>query len=183
MQFYKNMNKKEIIKSVIGVGILTFLIVLGISASKTKDISKIESDRVQQEQLPVNINNQIEQQTQLPVENKKSAQKIEVVHFHATEQCVSCITVGKLALKTIKERFPEEYASGKIVFKDINGELPLNKDMVMKYKATGSSLFVNAITDGVDNIKENTTVWLKISNEQDFINYFEGELKNLLGKS
>lgn len=176
------MNKKEIIKSVVGIGILTLLIVLGISSSKTKDVSKIESDITQQEQLPVNINNQFEQQAQTPLENKKSAQKIEVVHFHATQQCISCITVGEFALKTIKERFPEEYTNGVIVFKDINGELPENKDMVMKYKATGSSLFVNAITDGLDNIKENTTVWLKISNEQDFMNYFENELKNLLGK-
>ena len=54
--------------------------------------------------------------------------------------------------------------------------------MVMKYKATGSSLFINAITDGVDNITEDTTVWLKISNEQDFLNYFENKLNNLLGK-
>lgn len=177
------MNKKEIIKSVVGIGILTLLIVLGISSSKTKDVSKIESDRVQQEQLPLNINDQTEQQTQLPIENKKSAQKIEVVHFHATAQCISCITVGEFALKTIKERFPDEYANGTIVFKEINGELPENRDMVMKYKATGSSLFVNAITDGVDNIKENTTVWLKISNEQDFINYFENELKNLLDRA
>lgn len=177
------MNKKEIIKFVVGIGILTLLIVLGISSSKTKDVSKIESDRIQQEQLPVNINDQTEPQTQLSIENKKSAQKIEVVHFHATQQCISCTTVGEFALKTIKERFPEEYANGTIIFKDINGELKENRDLVMKYKATGSSIFVNAITDGVDNIKENTTVWLKISNEQDFINYFENELKNLLGKA
>jgi len=85
-------------------------------------------------------------------------------------------------LKTIKEKFPEEYANGTIIFKDINGELPENRDIVVKYQASGSSLFVNAITDGKDNIKENTTVWLKISNEKDFISYFENELKNLLGK-
>ena len=177
------MNKKDIIKGVFAIGVLVILIVLGIASSKTKEVSKIESQIEKQEQSPVeDINNQTEQPNQLATENKKIAQKIEVVHFHGTQQCVSCIAVGKLALQTIKERFPKEYADGTIVFKEINGELPENNEMVMKYRATGSSLFINAINDGVDNITEDTTVWLKISNEKDFLNYFENKLNNLLGK-
>ncbi len=110
------------------------------------------------------------------------ADKIEVVHFHATQQCWSCITVGEYALKTIKEKFPEEYKNGTIVFRDINGELSENRDMVMKYQARGSSLFVNAITDGKDKIEEDVTVWRLVNNESQFINYFENKLKKLLGK-
>lgn len=111
-----------------------------------------------------------------------SVDKIEVVHFHGTHQCWSCITVGEYALKTIKDKFPEEYKSGKIIFKDINGELPENRDIVMKYQARGSSLFVNAITNGQDNIEEDVTVWRLISNESQFVNYFENKLNKLLGK-
>ncbi len=111
-----------------------------------------------------------------------TADKIEVVHFHATQQCWSCITVGEYALKTIKEKFSEEYKNGTIVFKDINGELPENRDMVIKYQARGSSLFVNAIIDGQDNIQEDVTVWRLVSNETQFINYFENKLNKLLGK-
>lgn len=113
---------------------------------------------------------------------KNSADKIEVMHFHATHQCWSCITVGEYALKTIKEKFPEEYKNGIIIFRDINGELPENKDIVMKYQARGSSLFVNAITDNQDNIEEDIKVWRLITNETQFIDYFENKLKNLLGK-
>ena len=109
------------------------------------------------------------------------ADKIEVVHFHATQQCWSCITVGEYALKTIKEKFPDEYSSGKIVFKDINGELKENKDIVTKYQARGSSLFINAIVGKTDNIKENATVWRLVSNEQQYTSYLEKELKGLLG--
>ena len=111
-----------------------------------------------------------------------SADKIEVVHFHSTQQCWSCITVGEYALKTIKEKFPEEYKNGAIVFRDINGELPENKDMVMKYQARGSSLFVNAITAGKENIEEDIRVWRLVSNESQFISYFQNKLNNLLGK-
>jgi len=110
------------------------------------------------------------------------ADKIEVVHFHATQQCWSCITVGEYALKTIKEKFPEEYASGKIIFKDINGELKENQEIVVKYQARGSSLFVNAIRVDKDDIVEDTTVWRLVNNESQFVSYFKNKLNTLLGK-
>ena len=113
---------------------------------------------------------------------KISAEKIEVVHFHATQQCWSCITVGEYALKTIKEKFPEEYKNGTIVYKDVNGELPENKDMVQQYRASGSALFVNAIAGGKDNIEEDVTVWRLVSNENQFVSYFENKLNKLLGR-
>ena len=110
------------------------------------------------------------------------ADTIEVVHFHGTQQCVSCITVGKLAKQTIEEKFPEEVKSGKIVFKEINGELPENQAIVTKYQARGSSLFVNAIRGEKDDIVEDTTVWRLVNSEAQYIHYFEGKLKTLLGK-
>lgn len=111
-----------------------------------------------------------------------AADKIEVVHFHATQQCWSCITVGEYTLKTIKEKFPEEYKNGTIIFRDINGELPENRDIVIKYQARGSSLFVNAVTAEKDNIEEDVTVWRLVSNENQFISYFQNKLNKLLGK-
>jgi len=112
---------------------------------------------------------------------QQKADKIEVVHFHATQQCWSCTTVGKYALKTIQERFPKEYKNGMIVFRDINGELPENRDMVIKYQARGSSLFVNGITGEQDHIQEDVRVWRLVNDEQAFMDYFEGKLKELLG--
>ena len=110
------------------------------------------------------------------------ADKIEVVHFHATQQCISCITVGKYALQTIKDKFPEEYASGKIIFKEINAELPENQAIVTQYQARGSSLFVNAIRSEKDDISEDTAVWRLVNNEAQYTSYFGGKLAALLGK-
>ncbi len=111
-----------------------------------------------------------------------AADKIEVVHFHGTQQCWSCITVGEYALKTIKEKFPEEYKNGTIVYKDVNGELPENSPIVTKYQARGSSLFINAIANGQDNITEDVNVWRYVGNESQFTNYFQNKLNTLLGK-
>jgi hypothetical protein len=123
-----------------------------------------------------------EESYNIEVVENEPVDKIEVVHFHATNQCFSCTTVGEFALKTIKEKFKNEYENGVIVFLDINSELEENKEIVAKYGARGSSLFVNGISDDVDNIKEDTTVWRLVYNEDYFMEYFEKELNNLLGR-
>lgn len=107
-------------------------------------------------------------------------ERVEVVHFHGTQQCVSCIAVGRLAKKTLEESFSSELASGKVIFRDINGELPENRDIVMRYQARGSSLFVNAVSEGRDRIEEDATVWRLYSNEEQYEEYFARKIKNLL---
>jgi FtsZ-interacting cell division protein ZipA len=162
--------QKKIIILIIVIAIVGIVFWIERNGNKPTEAQSTNNQTAKsQEELPMSI-------------AKISAEKIEVVHFHGTHQCWSCITVGEYALKTIKEKFPEEYKNGTIVYRDINGELPENKDIVMKYQASGSSLFVNAITAGKDNIEEDVTVWRLISNESQFINYFQDKLNKLLGK-
>ncbi len=111
-----------------------------------------------------------------------NAEKIEVIHFHSTQQCWACITVGELALKTIEQEFPEEYDQGVITFRDVNVDLAENKELASKFKARGSSVFVNAIVQGEDNIEEDVAVWRLIRNEEKYIEYFAEKLNDLLGK-
>ena len=37
-----------------------------------------------------------------------SVEKVEIIHFHWTNQCNSCIAVGSLAEKTVNTYFSEE---------------------------------------------------------------------------
>lgn len=120
--------------------------------------------------------------TEVKDQNSVIADKIEVIHFHATQQCFSCITVGEYALKTIKENFSEEYADGIITYQDLNVELPENRDIVIKYQAGGSSLFINAIADGEDYIKEDVNVWRLVNDEDQFKKYLTVKLNHLLDK-
>jgi hypothetical protein len=125
-----------------------------------------------------------------PIENNKAAEvelptnadQVIIVHFHGTQQCWSCIEVGKLTQKTLEANFTEELDSEKIVFKEINGELPANKDIVQKYQARGSSLFINAIKDDQDHIAEDTTVWRLINSQEKFNEYLTEKINNLLKK-
>lgn len=110
------------------------------------------------------------------------ADKIIVAHFHGTHQCWSCKTVGEYSLRTLQEKFPEEFQSGKIIFKEINVDLGKNEEIVKKYQARGSSLYINAIRDGKDNISEDTTVWRLVNNQHKFNDYFANKIKKLLSK-
>lgn len=169
------MNKKAIIILTILIIIVVFLGIKVLASNKEAKSAPVLSSTNTEASEP--------QKENKPLTDKKIvADKIEVVHFHGTHQCWSCITVGEYALETIKEKFPEEFASGKIVYKDINGELKENQEIVMKYQARGSSLFINAISDGQDNIEEDIRVWYLVTDKEKFTEYFESKLKTLLGE-
>ena len=106
-------------------------------------------------------------------------EKIEIIHFHGTNQCYSCITMGNLAEETINIYFQEELKSGKITFQHLNAELPENKDKTIKYGATGSSLWIGTYyTDGSFTKEENANVWYKINDKQDYYNYLKGIIES-----
>lgn len=166
------MNKKIIILVLVTVGGLLFINRVG----KTRQTQTQSQTQVQaQPQVKQNITSE---NTSLA-----SPDKIEVVNFFGTQRCVSCLAIGKLTKKTLEERFASELESGKIVFKEINGELPENKEIVVKYQARGSSLFINAIRGEKDNIAEDVTVWRLVNSEEQFMSYLENKLNQLLGKS
>ncbi|MBN1584803.1 hypothetical protein JW899_00335 [Candidatus Uhrbacteria bacterium] len=110
------------------------------------------------------------------------ADRVEVVHFHGTTQCYSCRKVGELAFRTVKERFPAEWKDGTVRFVEVDGELPENREVVMRYQATGSSLFLNAIAGDREHISEDATVWRLTGNESRFLDYLEGQIRTLLGR-
>jgi len=108
-------------------------------------------------------------------------EKIEIYHFHGTNQCYSCITVGKYAEETINTYYAEEVKSGRIVFGHINAELAENMGLVMKYGATGSSLWIGTYTkNGTFKAEQNANVWYKISDKEDYMNYLRGVIDQKL---
>jgi len=106
-------------------------------------------------------------------------EKIEVYHFHGTNQCYSCKTVGAYAEETINTYFSNELKSGKLVFGHINGDLSENSELVKKYGATGSSLWIGVYyKDGKFTKEENVNVWYKIDNKQGYIDYLKGVIES-----
>jgi hypothetical protein len=108
-------------------------------------------------------------------------EKIEIIHFHGTSQCSSCIAVGNLAEETINIYFSNELESGKITFQHVNAELSENYEIAKKYKVTGSSLWIGTYyTEGKFIREENINVWYKINNKENYMDYLKGVIESKL---
>ena len=98
---------------------------------------------------------------------------MEVYHFHRTQQCYSCRTVGAYAEETVKTYFAPELESGKMVFGHINIEEPENKALVDQYGPTGSSLWIGVYDKDGFHKEENVNVWYKIGDKEAYLAYLK----------
>ncbi len=94
---------------------------------------------------------------------------VEVVYFHRSNRCNGCIYAEDATNYTIKTYFGAELASGELVFKIFNLEDEANAEFVKKYEAHSSSLFINQINNGTDQIEEITDIWTKLGRDEAFI--------------
>lgn len=106
--------------------------------------------------------------------------RVEIYHFHTARQCSSCIALGRLMDETVNASFTREVESGKLKSGHINLELPENKEIVDRYGATGSSLYIGTYINGVFYTEENTNVWYKLNNQLEYVNYLTPILKRRL---
>jgi hypothetical protein len=155
--------KNYVIAAIIGTVVI--LVIAAIGASRNPQTETIVNNSINKTEVVV-----------------AKPDKIEVFLFHPTQRCITCITIGKFAGETVAEFFQPELKNGQIEFREINIDLPENKILAQKFQASGSSLRINAIANGQDNISEDTYVWRLTQNEVQFKSYLKNKLDNLLGK-
>ena len=159
------MNKKIIF----GIAIIFFIIIA---------VVKINSQRSDTQVNDVGNKTSLNQSL---LDNSQT-NKVQVFLFHATRRCSTCIAIGRLTGETVNERFQNELESGQVEFREINIDLPENKELAQKFQAGGSVLYFNAIKDGTDHIEQDIKVWSLVGNTAQFKDYIENRINNLLGK-
>lgn len=110
------------------------------------------------------------------------ADKVEVVYFHSSARCFSCVALEDLTKKAINNNFQDKLSSGELTFDAYNVEFDENKEIIDKFQARSSSLFINLIYDGENQIKEDVTVWRYVSDENRFNDYFINKLNSYFGE-
>jgi hypothetical protein len=88
-----------------------------------------------------------------------SSVKTEVIYFHLTARCVTCLCFEKNIKFLIDTYYQEAINNGKMTFKILNAQDKQNADIVKQYKAVGSQLFVNTVVNGEDHIKDIQEIW------------------------
>lgn len=113
-------------------------------------------------------------------QSKISADKIQIYHFHGTNQCWSCVTLGELTQKTLDEHFSKELKSWKITYEHINAELAENFDLVQKFQVRNISLFINSVYWDTEKQEEQVQLRRYITNEEQFKNALKEKIDWLL---
>lgn len=100
-----------------------------------------------------------------PLSTTSTVERVEVFHFHRTQQCPSCIAIGNLTENTLKANFKNELASGRLVFSHVGYELPENAALAANYGVAGSSLWIGVYNGSVFHKEQDLKVWYLIDDE------------------
>ncbi len=68
--------------------------------------------------------------------------KIEVIDFHSTHRCKTCLAIENTARNVVEQEFTNELKAGKIVFKTVDVDDSKNNQIAEKFEASGTALFV-----------------------------------------
>ena len=163
-------------KKTLSFFLLLFFIGL-LTGCDNQDLVLLENDKTNNSIEASNINTK----SSCSLSNAEQCDdKIEVFYFHRTARCYSCKTIEKYVKETIEQDFQEEVKKGRIEFKEINVDLPENKEMAQYFQASGPSLFINKITDGQDNIKQDIEVWQLLGDETKFKAHIKDKINSYL---
>lgn len=93
---------------------------------------------------------------------------VEFYHFHGNQQCYSCKKLGEMAEDLVKTYYPDELASGKLVFGHINYQDPGNTELIQKYEVSTSSLMIGVHTSNSFAKADIVQAWYYISDKEKF---------------
>lgn len=68
--------------------------------------------------------------------------KIEVIDFHSTHRCKTCLAIESVARGVVESEFANEVKAGKIAFKTVDVDDSKNNQLAEKFEASGTALFV-----------------------------------------
>jgi len=69
-----------------------------------------------------------------------SPQIVNVLYFHGTQRCKTCIAVGEIVKDVVATQFPD---NKNVVFTEVNTDDPKFKAIAEKYKISWSSLVIS----------------------------------------
>jgi hypothetical protein len=112
------------------------------------------------------------------------ADRVEVVYFHRTQRCSTCIHAEELTRDTVETHFADELASGKLTLQSIDVQDSNNAAIVNKYGAYARQLFINTVKDGTDYIEQATDLYPLIFNDEAFVETLKSKInKSLKGEA
>ena len=85
--------------------------------------------------------------------------RVDVVYFHRPQRCPTCLCFEERIVYVVNTYFQDELNSGNLTFGVYNIGDSKNADIVKKYGAYSSQLFINTLKDGTDHITDIQDIW------------------------
>ena len=117
------------------------------------------------------------EQTTPAVSQKKDP--LTVYYFHGNQHSMTCNKMEQLTRQAVEEKYAEELASGKIVFRSVNVEEPVNEHFIKNFGLTGQ----NVVVSGNGRFEKFDSVWDLIREPEKFLSYIQGGIKKMMEKS
>lgn len=78
----------------------------------------------------------------------ETVSKIEIIDFHTTHRCQTCLKIEANTEMLLEADFKEQMDAGTLSFQTVNIDDEANYDMAERFEAAGTALFINVIKNG-----------------------------------
>lgn len=82
------------------------------------------------------------------IASNETVNQIEVIDFHTTHRCKTCLKIENNTKELLQTAFKKEMDAGTLSFKIVNIDEEANYEMAERFEAAGSALFINVIKNG-----------------------------------
>ncbi len=107
--------------------------------------------------------------------------RLVAYYFHGNRRCATCNSIENYTREALESRFAGELASGRVVWRTLNFEDPINASYREKYVLASSTLVLSDVRDGQErDSTELDEVWALVINKSAFQEYVEREVRAAL---
>jgi hypothetical protein len=107
---------------------------------------------------------------------KGPVEQVEVAYFHRTNRCSGCIRAEALTRKTLDTYYSDRLKCGDMVLRVEDVEQPADPEVVRKYDAFGSSLYLGVLKGGVTYAYPVNDIWFTTGDDAKFMQVVRGKI-------
>lgn len=101
-----------------------------------------------------------------------AATGVTVTYFSTDARCATCRKIERLTREVVEHRFAPEVRAGRLAFRVVNLDRPVNAHYVQDYQLVSKTVIVSTVANGREVRWENLQkVWLKHRDDADFQMY------------
>jgi major membrane immunogen (membrane-anchored lipoprotein) len=82
------------------------------------------------------------------ISSTETGSKIQIIDFHSTHRCKTCLKIEDNTKKVLQTNFKKEMDAGTLSFQTVNIDEEANYKKAERFEAAGTALFINVIKNG-----------------------------------